>query len=111
MFGTDKLVLQSRHLFLGGIEDTPEIVPDPLIDSGAGDPRESFKIGAKALPERFYRNPHFFQQRLGDTFRLIEEREKEMFIRDFLLIQLRRCVLRGLKGLLHFLGKFFDPHT
>jgi hypothetical protein len=33
-----------------------------------------------------------------------------MFVRDFLLIELRRHILRRLQRLLHFLREFIDSH-
>ena len=38
------------------------------------------------------------------------KREKEMLVRDLLLIEGRGRILRGLQRLLHLLGKFIDPH-
>jgi hypothetical protein len=42
---------------------------------------------------------------------LVKEREQEMFIRQFLMVRVRRQVLRGLQRLLHLLREFLDPHA
>jgi len=41
---------------------------------------------------------------------LIEQRQQEMFVGDFLMVRLRSEVLRRLERFLHLLGELIDPH-
>jgi hypothetical protein len=41
---------------------------------------------------------------------LVEQRQEEMLVGDFLMVRLRSEVLRRLQGFLHFLSELVDPH-
>jgi hypothetical protein len=41
---------------------------------------------------------------------LVEKREEEVFVRDFLLVQLRGQILGSLERFLHFLRELVDAH-
>lgn len=111
MLGANELVLELGHLFLRAVEDAAEIAPQALVDSGTGDAREFLNRGLESFLERRCRYAYFLEQRSTDSVALGEEREEEMFVRDFLLIQRCRCILRSLEGFLHFLGELVDAHT
>src|SRR6476661_4877240 len=103
MLGTNELVFEPGHLLLRAVEDATEIAPQALVDSGTGDAREFLNRGLQSFLKRRCRYADFFEQRSSDSVSLGEEREEEMFVRDFLLVQRCRRILRSLEGFLHFL--------
>ena len=110
MLCADEFVLQFRHLLFRAVEHAAEIVPDPLIDIPAGYAGQLLERAAQLLLERLRRHAHLLEQRPGDAFGLVEQREEEMLVRDLLLIELRGDILRGLDRLLHFLRELVDAH-
>ena len=111
MFGAEEFILQLRHLFLGGIDRRPQLVADPLIVAAALDLRTPLQLLVQVASQIRDRHAHLLQQRPRHPIRLVEEREQEMLVRDFLLIELRRDILRRLQRFLHLLRKFIRSHT
>ena len=110
MLRADELVLQFRHLLFRAVEHTAQLVPETQIDIRPAYPRQFLQRAAQPLPQALRLHSHLLEQRPGNPFGLIEEREQEMFICDLLLPGLRRDVLCGLDRLLHFLREFVDAH-
>ena len=110
MLGAEEFVLQFRHLFFRAVEYAAEVIPNPLIDIPTGYAGQLLERAAQLLFERLRRHAHLLEQRTGDAFGLGEQREEKMLVRDLLLIELRRDILRGLERLLHFLRELVDAH-
>ena len=111
MLRAQELVLQFRHLLFRAVEHAAQFVADADIDVSPCDARSPLDLAPQTVAQLVRRHAHFLEERRSHAFRLVEEREEEMLIRDLLLIEAGSEVLRGLDGLLHLLGKFIDAHT
>jgi hypothetical protein len=65
---------------------------------------------AEAGFERGNGDAELFQERLGETLGLLEEREQEMLGRDLGIVVLRGRLEGGVQGLAELDGKFFGSH-
>ena len=110
MFSAGVFVLQLRHFLFRAVEHTAELIGQTKIDTRAGDFRFPIQLRQQAIAQIVRLNADFFEQRLGDAVALIEQRQKEMFVGNFLMVRLRSEVLRCLERLLHLLGELVDPH-
>ena len=110
MLGAGELVLELRHFLFGAVQDAAKLVRQTKIDTRAGDFRFAIQLSEQLIAELIWLNADFFEQRLGDALALIEQSGQKMFVRDFLMIELRSDILRGLQRFLHLLRKFIDAH-
>ncbi len=110
MLGAEEFVLQLRHLLFARVDRRAQLIPDPHIGRSM-DLRAPLQLRFQAAPQIRRSHANLLEQRSGHAIDLVEQRDQEMFVRDFLLIVLRRNVLRRLQRLLHFLGKFVRSHV
>ena len=112
MLGAEEFVLQLRHLLFGRIDRRAQVIADPQIVTAALDLRPPLELlRSTAVPQIRDRDAHLLEQRPRHAFGLVEQREQEMLVRDFLLIELRSDILRRLQRFLHLLGKFIRSHV
>ena len=111
MFGAKELVLQLGHLLLPRIDRRSQIAPNPLIQIVALDFWLPLQLGRQPLTQIGDVDPQLFQQRPRHSFALVEQRDDEMLVRNFLVPELRGDCLRRLQCLLHLLRKFIRPHV
>ena len=111
MFGAEEFIFQLRHFLFGGIDCRAQLVADALIITSALDLRTSLQFLGEATAQICNSHAHFFQQGPRHAIRLVEKREQEMLVRNLLLIELRRDILRCLQRLLHLLSKLIRSHV
>ena len=104
-----EFVFQHRHLALGTIEDFAEFLGDLGLGCATDFSEFGYRI-AKAGFERGNGDAELFQERLGETIGLLEEREQEMLGRDLGIVVLRGRLEGGVQGLAELDGKFFGSH-
>ena len=110
MLGAGKLILEFCHFFFRAVEHAAQLVGHAKINIRTGDLRLAIQLPQQSIAQLIRLNTDFLEQWSRDAVALIEKRQKEMLIRDFLLVGLRSEVLRPLERFLHLLGEFVDPH-
>ncbi len=75
------------------------------------DLRAPLQLRFQAAPQIRRSHANLLEQRPGHAIDLVEQRDQEMFVRDFLLIMLRGNVLRRLQRFLHLLSEFVRSHV
>ena len=111
MLGAGVFVLQLRHLFLRAVEYAAEFVRQTKIDSRAVNFRTTLELGGQSFSQSIRRHTDFLEERLGDSIALIQKGRQKMFVRYFLMIELRSDILRRLQRLLHLLGEPVNAHN
>ena len=104
-----EFVFQHRHLALGTIEDCAEFLGDLGLGCATDFSEFGYRI-AEAGFERGNGDAEFFQERLGETIGLLEEREQEMLRCDLGVVVFRGRLEGGIQGLAELDGKFFGSH-
>src|SRR6266446_4050944 len=110
MLGAGIFVFQLRHLLLGAVEHTAELIGESQIDSRAVHFRTPLELGGQSFPQSIRRHADFLEKRLCYSIALIEKRGQEMLVGNFLMIELRSDILRRLQRLLHLLRELIDAH-
>src|SRR6476620_8005313 len=110
MLSARKLIFELGHLLFSAVQHGAEFVRDPQIGGAAVDFRSTLELRAKPFLQLINICPNLLQERTTYSIALVEESGKEVFVRYFGIVQLRREILCRLQRLLHFLRVPVDAH-
>ena len=110
MLRAEVFVFQPGHLTLRSIEDSHGFAAKVRLGVAAVQPWHLLQTLAQSVFHIARNGSDLFQKRTGYTIGLFEKGEQQVLIGNLRMVEFPGVFLRGLHGLLHFLGEAVESH-